>query len=212
MLAEVWKSILCLPLQYFICEIKNIFRVNLITLSQRLQKRAKERSNAGNTDMQLSYTRNSKSCDEHHKAVFLSGLYLWLKNFFHISWAIGIILAKFLESSWWALNSQDAVSENPFVHFVLPSLFSVMNGLLKLRNNGAVEQWPQGWYNKLKGRNFTPRPRLWQDQPIVYTVLRPGRGWPLSPESPMLVVTGQKGNPEWALFFLPCGFSSCIFP
>ena len=50
--------------------------------------------------------------------------------------------------------------------------------------------------NRLKERNSTPCPHLWQDKPMVLTVLGPGRGWSLTPDSLMLVATGQKGNLE----------------
>lgn len=55
--------------------------------------------------------------------------------------------------------------------------------------------------NRPKERNSTPCPHLWQDEPMVLTVLGPGRGWSLTPDSLMLVATGQKGNLERTLFF-----------
>lgn len=93
--------------------------------------------------------------------------------------------------------------------FVLFSLIHIQRWMIH-SSLGTMEQ-----YNNLRGGIISKTeeipPHLWQDQQVMYTVLGPGRRWLLSPESLMLVVTCQNRNPEWTLFFLPCGFFSCLF-
>lgn len=96
----------------------NIFRVNLIRLFQRLQKEPKkglmmiiQMCNCHTIGIKTPTTIIVKS----------SLLVVWTCDseisLFHISWDICLILATFLTSKWWDINSQAAVSENAFCAF-----------------------------------------------------------------------------------------------
>lgn len=134
-LAEVWGY----PVSFtqILHLWNNIFRVNLIRLSQRLQKEPKkglmmiiQMCNCHTIGIQTPTTIIIKS----------SLLVVWTCDseisLFHISWDICIILATFLTSKWWDINSQAAVSENAFCAFCFPLVVCSDEWFIQ-----AQEQW-----------------------------------------------------------------------